>query len=51
MKKEPRPQRNTTRKDTTLSVIHWLDLIAAAAAVLVCFALGAASVGRWLLGG
>lgn len=46
MNKESRP-----RKNLTISVIHLLDLIAACAAVLVCVVVGAASVGRWLLGG
>ncbi len=46
MNKESRP-----RKNTTLSIIHLLDLIAAGAAVLVCVAIGAASVGQWLFGG
>jgi hypothetical protein len=43
-------QRNK-RKDVTLSIIHLLDVIAAGAAVLICLGVGAASVGRWLLGG
>jgi hypothetical protein len=46
MNKESRP-----RKHSTLSIIHLLDLIAAAAAVLGCVAFGAESIGRWLLGG
>jgi hypothetical protein len=46
MNKESRP-----RKNLTISVIHLLDLIAAAVALLVFVAVGAVSVSRWLLGG
>jgi len=46
MNKELRP-----RKNLPISVIHLLDLIAAAAALLVVVAFGAVSVSRWLLGG
>ena len=49
-KERPMNQRNK-RKDVTLSIIHLLDVIAAGAAVLICLGVGAASVGRWLLGG
>jgi len=46
MNKESRP-----RKNLPISVIHLLDLVAAAAALLVFVAIGAMSVSRWLLGG
>ena len=52
--RKERPMKNRhERKDVTLSIIHLLDVIAAATAVLVCIGLGlgAATVGRWLLGG
>jgi hypothetical protein len=46
MNKESRPP-----KKIAISVMHLLDVIAVAAATLICVAVGAASVGRWLLGG
>ena len=46
MHKEP-----PRRKDPALSLIHLLDVIAAAGAVILCTALCITSFGRWLLGG